>query len=765
MAKKKYSPKKKRIQPIQNMELSTEHKDAPSEDEPISLINFDKYQALFLALLIAVGFIIYANTLHSPFIFDDLPAIVRNHTIRMQELSGRNIINGAIGYGRNRPISMLSFAFNYYFGQYNVVGYHLVNIFIHIITGILFFFFLKITLTISNQQRAATPKLGPFAVTSISFLSAFLWLVHPIQTQSVTYIIQRMNSMGAMFFILALLLYAKGRLRQHNAYQGLDTQALNDRGKRHSGKNYFWFIGSGLAGILALGSKESTAFLPFFIFLYEWYFFQDLNKNWLKKQLKFAVAAAILCCVIAGLYLGLEPIEKIKTLKDFAQGQFTMGERLLTQTRVVIYYLSLIAYPNPSRLNLDYNFPLSSSLIDPITTLLSLIVIIGLIFLGAYLAKRERLVSFCIFWFFGNLVIESSVIPLAIIFEHRLYLPSMLVCLLIVNLIYRHIRLKWLSVVIICAFAVLGSFWTFERNKVWRNEFTLYTDGVEKSPNKARSHTNLGVVLLMRNMDDDAIRHFREAIQLNPNYFLSYHNLGFVLAGQGKTDQAIVYYRKALQINPNYPEAYNNLGTVLLEQGKVSEAIENFRKALQINPDLAEAHFHLGDALVDQGKTNEAIEHYLKSLQLQPDLAEAHNNWGFVLERQGKINEAIEHYLKALQINPDLAEAHFNLGDALANQGKTNEAIDHYRKSLQIKPDLAEAHDKLGFLLVKQGNIKEAVEHYHRSIEIKPDIAETHFNLGDAFLKQGNSELAIAQLQKALEINPDYAEAHNNLGG
>ena len=150
------------------------------------------------------------------------------------------------------------------------------------------------------------------------------------------------------------------------------------------------------------------------------------------------MAIAILLGLVAGLYLGFDPMGKFKTLRDYVFGEFTMGQRLLTQTRVVLYYLSLIFYPNPSRLNLDYDFPLSYSLFNPFTTFLSLILIIGLIALGVYLAKKQRLISFCIFWFLGNLVIESSVIPLAIIFEHRIYMPSMFVFLLIVILFHRY---------------------------------------------------------------------------------------------------------------------------------------------------------------------------------------------------------------------------------------------------------------------------------------------------------------------------------------
>jgi len=763
MVKKKQTSKNKREQEKQSNELLDDHRKAPSNITQFFLTKFDRYQALFLALLIFVGFIIYSNTLNSPFVFDDIKAIKENHFIRTEELSWRNIINAATGYGKSRPVSNLTFAFNYYFGRYNVVGYHLVNILISIINGILLFFLLKITLTIYSRQRFVASKLDSFTVTSVSFCTALLWLAHPVQTQSVTYIVQRMNSMGAMFFILALLLYAKGRLSQHRASQISDIQDKNERQKKHSSYCYYWFLGCALAGVLAFGSKESNASLPFFIFLYEWYFFQDLDMNWLKRSLKYIVLIAILFGLFALISLGLEPLEKLKSLRDFSAGQFTMDQRLLTQTRVVVYYLSLLVYPHPSRLNLDYDFPLSYSLIDPFTTLPALIIIVGLVILGIYLAKSQRLISFCIFWFFGNLVIESSVIPLALIFEHRLYLPSMLLFLIPVTLGYRYIKLIWLRAGLLCLAVVVLSVWTYQRNQVWENELTLWTDVVKKSPNKARPQVNLGLVLANQDRLDEAIQHYIKSIQLDPNFAETYNNLGVVLKNQGKLNEAIQHYRKALQINPTYADAHNNLGVVLEKQGKPSEAKQHYRKALVLNPNHLSALNNLGNVLSKEGEANEAIEHFRRALQLDPDNSKVHNNLALVLVEQGQPNEAIRHYRKALELNPDNDEAHNNLALILAAQGKTHEAVGHYRRALQINPNYAEAHNNLGGALLRQGNIDEAREHFTAALDLDPNLAQAHSNMGVLLIQKGEIEAAIPYFREALRITPDSSSADANL--
>jgi tetratricopeptide (TPR) repeat protein len=788
MAKKRQPFAVKKGQHKQDARVSEESPKAPSDGTRIAFIGFDRYHALFLALLIFIGFIIYSNTLDAPFVLDDLGAIQNNPYIRMEEISGHNIIDAAVGYGKNRPVAMLSFAFNYYFGQYNVFGYHLVNIIVHITTGILLFFLVKLTLMLSNQQTNASYKLDPITLTTLSFFTALLWLVNPVQTQSVTYIVQRMNSMGAMFYILALWLYAKGRIAQQ-----LSGRKVAARSRCYLG----WFVGCFLAGILALGSKESTALLPIFIFLYEWYFFQDLDKKWFKRQLKYLVAIGILVGVVAGLYLGFDPAEKFKNLRDYELGEFSMGQRLLTQTRVVVYYLSLIFYPNPSRLNLDHDFALSNSLFNPFTTFLSIITIVGLIALGLYLAHKQRLISFCIFWYLGNLVIESSVIPLAIIFEHRLYLPSMFVFLLVVILFYRAIKPAWLTAVMACALVVLCSYWTYERNITWQDEFTLWTDCVRKSPNKARPYTNLGKVLTDQKRYDEALFNFKKAIHIKPNFVEANFNLGRLYERLDETDKAMAQYRKSLRINPNYVDAHNNLGTLLLSQDKTDEAIEQFRAALQISPDFAKAHnnlglalsksgkpeaaieqynialkldpslpegqFNLGNALIEQGQTEQGLIHIKKALQLRPDYAEAHNNLGGQLLRQGKMDEALEHLTRALSINPDLVQAHNNVGIILIQKGNLDAAIAHFQDALRIDPEFEPAQNNLRRALAMRGSTGMQIEQVQKEINARPDDPVSHFKMGNLYLSKGELSKAIGEFEKALSLRPDFPEARNNL--
>ena len=640
-----------------------------------------------------------------------------------------------------RPVGNVSFALNYYFHQYELGGYHVVNIIIHILSGIVLYAFLRITLSLPAA------KLNENQAYIISFFAALLWLVHPLQTQSVTYIVQRLNSLAALFYLLSLWFYLRGRLAQEKQ------------------KKWPWFACGGLAWMLALGCKQNAATLPFFVFLYEWYFFQDCSADWLKRNLKYLILLVFLFALVALMYIGLKPAEKMASIGDYSLKEFTFLQRVLTQPRVVIYYLSLIFFPQPGRLNLDYDFPLSDSLINPVTTLLSIVGIISLLVLAFYLAKRERLISFCILWFLGNLVIESSIIPLAVIFEHRNYLPSMMVCLIPVLLAFRYVNINWLRIGLLCGIVLVLAIWTYQRNRVWESHLTLWTDVVKKSPNKERPHSSLALALANIGDLDKAIEHYKKALQVSSKYPQTRNNLGAALAKQGKFDEAIEQYREALQLNPAYVEVLSNLGLALKNQGKNQEAIAQYQKALAIDPGFVKAYKNMGDALVDLDKTDEAIAQYRTALRIDPHFVEAYINLGIALKNQGKINEAAAQYQKALQIKPDFEQALNNLGVLLIDRGKTDEAIAIYRKALQASPDFAKVHRNLGYALAKQGNVKEALEHYKKALQLDPQDAETLFNLGSELARRGKTEQAIHHLNKAVQIKPDYAEAHSNLGG
>jgi tetratricopeptide (TPR) repeat protein len=596
-----------------------------------------KYETWFLLFLGVLVFLIYASTLTGPFIFDDKPNIQQNPYIRLERLSPGDIAKAALeSPSKHRPVANISFALNYYFHRYNLVGYHFVNILIHIINGVLLYLFTKATLLTpvlkTNYDR--------FAAGWIPVFTAFIWTLHPLQTQSVSYIVQRMNSLATMFYLLCLWLYAKYRL---------------SKGTKRSS----WLLaGCAASGVLALGSKEIAASLPVFIILYEWYFFQDLSPTWFKKRIPLIAGAIMLLVILALLFLGTDPLGRITA--DYVNRSHTVAQRVLTEFRVIIFYLSLLIWPHPSRLNLDHEFMVSNSLMDPVTTLFSLAVIAGTVGAVIYFAKKTPLISFCILWFFGNLVIESSVIGLEIIFEHRTYLPSLTLILMLTCLAFKYIKPRQLCIPALCILVAVGTLWTYQRNKVWGDAITLWQDCVVKSPNKARPYNNLGVALAHAGQSDAAIDNYHAALKINPEYGNAHYNLGSTLARKGNLKSGIAHMTKALELEPNNYEANNNLGIAWLIQGEFQKAVTRFRKALEINANYASAHNNLGIAMRRQHNLSEAIFHFQEALRLDPTYAEAHNNLGIAYRDQDKFEAAKQHFTKALRINPGYEAARKN---------------------------------------------------------------------------------------------------------
>jgi Flp pilus assembly protein TadD len=552
-------------------------------------------------------FLIYSGTLEGPFLLDDGSNIKNNPAIRMIRLSWSDLKEAATESPlTNRPLAYISFALNYYFHGYRTAGFRLVNILIHMSTGAFLFLFIKATLGLP----AAESRFGKSSW--LPYIAVLIWLVHPLHTQSVTYIVQRMNSMASMFYILSMFCYVRARLAQSPTITWLLAAACL------------------MSGILALGTKETAAALPCFILIYEWFFFQNLSREWLKHRLPFLIAVFILLIGVSLIYLDGQPLARI--LSRYELRNFTLTERVFTEFRVVIFYLGLLIYPHPTRLNLDYDFPLSHSLIDPFTTSLALVAIIGLLAWSFWLAKKDRLISFCILWYFGNLVIESSIIGLEIIFEHRTYLPSMMIILMAFILADRHLRSKVLKIVAVCAIALIFSAWTFERNTIWSNAISLWSDVVKKSPQKVRPHNNLGNALKRQGKLEEAIVHFNKALQINPAYVKAHNNLGTALASQGKTEEAIKHFGIALYINPGYAAAHSNVGVALAGRGELEKAIVHFREALRLKPNYAKVHNNLGAALVRQGNPGEALEHFYTALQLKPDDVQTFNNLQICLQ-------------------------------------------------------------------------------------------------------------------------------------
>jgi len=700
--------------------------------------------ACFLITLVAV--VIYSNTYKVPFVFDGTVQI--EDKVQIRDL--KNYLSPSVLLSR-RPMVEATFALNYRFGRLDLFDYHLVNVLVHVINGFLVYFLafnvFKRLYSSSRQQFApiaastsrANPKQGTARtrratksekraasqslIPLMSLFAALIFVAHPIQTQAVTYIVQRYTSMAAMFYLASVLLYIKaralysgakgtGQKAESKTQQRKDerdrARAQGQRSKRKGGDNttkdlsapglkvLAYFTLSFLCGMLAFLSKESSASLPGVIILSEYLLFDRTWQGWKRKIVWFGsvfLLLGIFFLYVSGFFRG--DLQFGRLLEDVSglmkeTGAVGRWSYLYTQFNVVAIYIRLLFIPIGQ--NLDYMYPFKAGFFDGYTpaAFLFLIAIIGL---GIWNVKKRPVISFGIFWFFITLSVESSIIPISdALFEHRLYLPMFGFVLVVIYLVFDLLseRRSWAVVTSISIIICLGVT-TYVRNRVWQDPVTLWTDVVSKTPKNHRGHNNLGFALNDQGRLNLAVRHLLEALRIKPGFALAHTNLGTVLLRQGRVEEAIDHLSAALLIAPFSVQAHNNLGAALANKGEFEEAIRHFSEALRIKPGFAEAHNGLGNAYATQGRVTEAVKHWSKALEINPDYASAHYNLAIVLEQRGLIREAKGHLSEAVRINPDYAEAHTNLGFILERQGDIEGASRHFFKALQIKPGLVKA--------------------------------------------------------------------------
>jgi Flp pilus assembly protein TadD len=604
------------------------------------------YAFLIVAAAAAVTVFAYAGALSGPFVFDDEHNIQRNSHIRIEALSPHALYAAAFQSPiPTRPVANVSFALNFFFNGYNVVGYRLINIVVHILSGFAVYALAAVTLGLAGGLRDA--RHAPL----IAAAAAALWMVHPLHTQSVAYIVQRMTSLATLFFLLSLVCYAHARL-----CPGPRRRAT-------------LLAGCAAAGLLALGTKEIAATLPLCIFLYEWFFFRGADPRWLRRNLGWLAAAVVATTALGLLYMRTsDPVAYVMQAYA-AEGSATATQRLLTQFRVVCLYIGLLLWPSPARLNLDHSFFFSRSLLDPPATLLALVLILGLLAAALLLARRERLAAYAVLWFFGNLVIESSFIRLETVFEHRTYLPSVMPAIALAGWGLGRLRLRWAAVALPVALAVLWSAWTWQRCEVWGNAVALWEDCIAKSPGKARPYNNLGGTYMRLGRLPEAIPPLQTAVAIAPAYADAWYNLGYALMRAGDLDAGIAATQRLLEIEPENVMAWNNLGIAFLLRGDHAGAVQSLEKTVRLKPDYETAWNNLGVALKSTGDLNGARDSFARAIAIFPGYAEAYNNLGLTLKAMGDWAGAAEQFQQALQISPDYEAAAQNLKEVRTPSG------------------------------------------------------------------------------------------------
>jgi len=594
-----------------------------------------------ILIIVVLGILIYSNTFNAPFAYDDISNIINNSSIK----DIHHIINSQTIYD-NRLIGNLTFALNYQLHELNVAGYHIFNLLIHLLNALLVYWLVILTFKTpyvsAYLQKDVLKTSDPYRW--IPLFTALLFVSHPIQTQAVTYIVQRFTSLSTLFYLVSLVMYVKAS------------------GSESSKKaRYAFFAASILSALLAMRTKEIAFTLPVMVFLYEFMFFPGE----IRKRMRYLLALLLLLLTMFIIPLsmlltqsgsiGLRWIDELTKMAGYAD--VSRLDYLNTQFRVIVTYIRLLFFPVNQ--NLDYDYPLYGTFFTP-PVFLSFFILVGVFCWGIYLLYRSyksdqsnrcwyRLLAFGIFWFFVTLSVESSIIPIRdVIYEHRLYLPSVGFFMAImsgVGFLYDRpanqtngVAKVFIPVMILMVIGL--SLTAYARNLAWSDKATLWEDVVKKSPDKIRPHYNLGLAYQEQGRHDDAVREYRTAINLRPDLFSPHFNLGLVYRAQGRLDDAVREYQVAMKIRPDSANVHTNLGVAYDKQGRFDDAIKEYQTAINLEPGHVLAHYNLAVAYHHQGRFDDAIKEYQTAINLKPDYEEARKNMRMLYQERASLDDA-----------------------------------------------------------------------------------------------------------------------------
>jgi len=614
--------------------------------------------------LAAVG--AYWNSFNVPFLLDDSLSIGDNPSIRHLGRIGDVLSPPTTALTAARPLLNLTFALNYAVGGLSVQGYHVVNLIIHICAGLALLGIVRRTLLLPGLRQ----RYGEAAL-SLAACVALLWTLHPLQTEAVTYISQRAESLMGLFYLLTL----------YGFIRSVTTESRNG-----------WLILSVAACFCGMATKQVMVTAPVLVLLYDRAFVSGSFRSALTNRRWYYVSVAA-AWLLLGLLMHQSSLVAVSVGFHAGVGWPAYG---LTELRVVTEYLALSFWPHP--LVFDYGSEILAT--DPLTVVPYALIIAAILAGVAIAWRRSPMAGFPGCWFFLILAPTSTVVPIAAqpMAESRMYLP--LAAVVVLGTLWGYSLGQRKTLVVLGLVAVGFGVLTIRRNYDYHSELSIWEDTVARCPHNSRGHYSLGQVF-----------------------------------GQmpGRLLDAVAHYEEALRLDPAYAEAHNNLANALAQiPGRLPDAIAHGEEALRLYPAYAEAHNNLANLLAQiPGRLPDALAHYEEALRNKPDYAEAHSNLAMVMAQMpGRLADAVTHGQEALRLKPDSAETHCSLGVALAQMpGRMPDAIAHFEGVVRLKPDFVEARCSLAMAYAETGQLEAAIEQLEIAARLDPTSTAIRDNL------------------------------------
>ncbi len=684
-----------------------------------------------IALLVVLVGLAYSPALTGGFIWDDRPYVTENALLTAPDGLGRIWfqLGATIQY---YPLVFTTFYLERSLWGLNPVGYHVVNLLLHVLNAVLLWILLR---------RLSVPG---------AWLVALIFALHPVQVESVAWITQRKNVLSCAFALLSLLAFDR--------FHRLDARA-SATPRRWGAYGLAWVLFA-----CALLSKTAVATLPVVILLILW---------WKRDRLAWRDVVPLAPFFALGLAMSLVTTYVERHFVYAVEVDSSLGviDRLLLAGRALWFYVGKLIWPS----DLAFIYPRWEVHQHPWWQYLAAVgvagVVVGLWCLRRRLGKGPLAAALI---FIVSLVpvlgfVDFFFMRYSFVADHYLYMAAVPLALVFVALIARGsgiLRTKAHAATLAGGAALVGllGLLTWQQAGIYRGEKTIWLDTVEKNPGCSLAHINLGGLRLEEGAVDEALAYYREGVRLDPNSFHAQYNLASLLQNLGNLEEAEQHYLTTLQLQPNHLRARANLSLIAYARGDVDGALAYLRDALAIDSTFTGALYNRGWILQQRGEPEEAIDCYERTVRWDPDHARAHESLAQLYGARGDLAGAARHWRELARIRPSLPAAPYNLGMVLKAQGGLDEAIKQFNEALRLDPKYAAARNALSIALFQRGDARGAMAECQRVLADDPGNPEAGTNLALMLLAGGRTEEAVERLKNVLRTHPEFDQALLNLG-
>ncbi|MFH1832054.1 MAG: tetratricopeptide repeat protein [bacterium] len=702
--------------------------------QPENKLSF--FQAIISpAILSFITFLVYYPSLRSPFQFDDIANISKNFAIRFDEPLAR-------WWWHSRWFSDWLNRLNFKIGRFDPFSYRLCNVTIHILSGIALFFL------IFNLCRLLTKRtFFHEKALFIASMTMALFLLHPVQTQAVSYVIQaRMEGLASLFILTTLCFFVSVFVTQNRFVKALFAVLFC------------------VFGALSCGTKEIIAVLPVLMLLLDWFFISQCQWDAFKKHLGFYSIFITCFFVLLVHYLGWGFFSNLLSfnvsignnrgniLTQYARSSITPGIYFVSQFKVILHYIFMFIWP--FGISVEYDWKLSSGFFT-FESFFSFIMLVslGIVAVRELIKKRHVFISFGLFWFFACISPRVLIPSPELVCDYKTYLASVgLLFIFSVGFVLLFTKvLEFIQdnsyVFFVRRYALISSlafiiiplgFATKLRNDVWSTAVLFWEDNVKKAPGKARTHNNYGVALAEAGRIDDAIIAYKKAITLDAQYSDPLSNLAVAHSMKGDIESAIGCLKEAIRIFPDYAEAYNNLGSLLVQKKEYDAAEQMLDRAIKLRPYYGKAFYNKARMYEELGQDEKVYENLKSASHGDLDVPEVFLKFGLICLRLKKYEESAQAFQLTIERGMSTPSAWFNLANSYFMLTQFDKAAPIYEKLAQSFPTDTRYAFNLAETYYSQKQFERALDLFKKSTQLERPMPQAFMRVANCLeqLKQ-----------------------------